>query len=59
MRVKNHTTAIENALHLDAGSCKHEGDFHFSATLNGHRVLVNAEPADDEQEYITIYSMEL
>lgn len=24
MRVKNHTTAIENALHLDAGSCKHE-----------------------------------
>ena len=42
-----------------AGSCKHEGNFHFSATLNGHRVLVNAEPEDDEQEYITIYSMEL
>ena len=59
MKVKSHAAAMENALHLDAGSCKHEGDFHFSATLNGHRVLVNAEPEDDEQEYITIYSMEL
>ncbi len=59
MKVKNSATAIENALHLDSGSCRHEGNFQFSATLNGHRVLVNTEPIDDEQEYIEIYSMEL
>ncbi len=59
MKVENNATAIEKALHLDAGSCKHEGDFHFSATLNGHRVLVNTEPADNEYEFINIYSMEL
>jgi hypothetical protein len=59
MEVKNNATAIEKALHLDAGSCKHEGNFQFSATLNGHRVLVNTEPVDDEQENINIYSMEL
>lgn len=59
MTVKNHTNAIEQALHLDPGSCKHEGNYQFSATLNGYRVLINAEPIDDEQETIDVYSVEL
>lgn len=59
MTVKNLASEIEKVLHLDSGSCRHEGNFQFIATLNGHRVLVNTEPADDEQEYVNIYSMEL
>lgn len=59
MTIKNHTNAIEKALHLDPNSCKHEGNYQFSATLNGHRVLINAEPIDDEQETIDVYSVEL
>lgn len=59
MTVKNHANAIEQALRLDPNSCKHEGNYQFSATLNGHRVLINAEPVDDEQETINMYSIEL
>lgn len=59
MTVKNHTGAIEKALRLDPNSCKHEGNYQFSATLNGHRVLINAEPIDYEQETIDVYSVEL
>ena len=58
MKVQNHTTAIENALHLDEGSVKHEGNFFFSGRLNGHKVQICAEP-DDDQESVNIYSIEI
>lgn len=59
MKVKNYTTEIEKALNLDAGSCKHIGNYQFSATLNEHKVLVNTEPDEDDLDYIRIYSIEL
>ena len=59
MTVANHATEIEKTLHLDPGSCKHEGNFQFSATLNGYKVMVNAEPIKSKQEIINVYSVEL
>lgn len=59
MKVQNHTTAIENALHLDEGSVKHEGNFLFSGKLNGCKVMIGTEPIDDNLEEISIYSMEI
>lgn len=59
MKVQNHTTAIEKALHLDEGSVKHEGNFLFSGKLNGYKVMICTEPADEMQNEISIYSMEI
>lgn len=59
MKVMNRTNEIEKALNLDKGSCRHVGSFHFSAMLNGHKVLVIAEPTDDDQDCVDIYSIEL
>lgn len=59
MKVTNHTTEIEKALHLDEGSVKHEGNFFFSGKLNGHKVQICTEPADDDQESVNIYSIEI
>lgn len=53
------TTEIEKALHLDEGSVKHEGNFFFSGKLNGHKVQICTEPADDDQESVNIYSIEI
>lgn len=50
MTIKNHTNVIEKALHLDTNSCKHEGNYQFSATLNGHRMLINAEPIRERKQ---------
>jgi hypothetical protein len=59
MKVQNHTTAIEKALHLDEGSVKHEGNFLFSGKLNGCKVMICTEPVDEMQNEISIYSMEI
>ena len=59
MKVTNHTTEIEKALHLDEGSVKHEGNFFFSGKLNGHKVQICTEPANDDQESVNIYSIEI
>lgn len=37
MKVTNHTTEIEKALHLDEGSVKHEGNFSFRESSTGIR----------------------
>ena len=58
MKIINHTTEIEKALHLDEGSVKHEGNFFSSGRLNGHKVQICAEP-DDDQESVNIYSIEI
>lgn len=59
MKVQNHTTAIEKALHLDEGSVKHEGNFLFSGKLNGCKVMICTEPVDEMQNEISIYSIEI
>lgn len=59
MKVQNHTTAIEKALHLDEGSVKHAGNFLFSGKLNGCKVMICTEPVDEMQNEISIYSMEI
>ena len=59
MKVTNHTTEIEKALHLDEGSVKHEGNFLFSGKLNGCKVMICTEPVDEMQNEISIYSMEI
>lgn len=40
-------------------SVKHEGNFFFSGKLNGHKVQICTEPADDDQESVNIYSIEI
>lgn len=59
MRVKNDIKEIEKVLHLDKGSTKHEGNFIFSGKLNGHKVMVITEPADEEQSKVNISSVEI
>ena len=59
MRITNDCKAIEQALRMDEGSVKHVGNFLFEGTLNGHAVLICAEPEEDDQETLNVYSVEM
>ena len=54
MIIKNHASEIEKALHLDADSVIHEGNFIFSGKLNGNAVEITTKPVDEEQANIAI-----
>lgn len=54
MIIKNHANEIEKALHLDADSVIHEGNFIFSGKLDGNAVEITTKPIDEEQTKIKI-----
>ena len=54
MIIKNQASEIEKALHLDADSVIHKGNFIFSGTLGGNAVEITTKPADEEQTEIKV-----
>ncbi len=55
--IDNNAQSLEKALNLDAGSAKHEYNFMFLATLNGHKVRVYTHPSNVAQSKVKIMSI--
>lgn len=54
MIVTNHSEALEKALNLDSGSVRHEANFRFSGTLNGHKIFIYTWPVDEDANQIKV-----
>lgn len=59
MKITNDTAELERVLGLDKGTARHVGNYQFTAKMRDVDVLVNAEPIDNDEDAINVYSIEL
>lgn len=52
--VKNDGKQLTEILKLDAGTLRHQGNYRFTATINGDEVNIHTEPVDESNEEIRI-----